>query len=76
MAARVQICKPWSHVLRRMSSVAGARTVAVLACDLRHGWGSDELSAGTQEAGAGAGTEARNKQSHRDELESAHGESG
>lgn len=36
MAVGVPICVPWSHVLRRMSSVAGARTGAVRACDLWH----------------------------------------
>ena len=37
MAVRAQICVPLSHVLRRMFSVAGARTVTVLARDLCHG---------------------------------------
>lgn len=31
MAERVQICSPWSRVLRRMFCVADARTVAVLS---------------------------------------------
>lgn len=68
MVARAQICVPWSHVLRRMSSVAGARTVAVLACDLCHGQELRRAVNRAQEAGAGVGTEGGSKQSHPDAL--------